>query len=164
MEIENQESGLVQLKYLPELNSQLSNLDAEVSQVIDTRMDIHSRINDYLTYLSNAQGWLDGLSSKFDPLEKGGGLTLLQKKDYAAQISLELFNGGSKVDDVKKAAENILPSLSNVDAQLVEEQLKNIDRRFGEMQKRVNRKQQILDTTIQSYKDFKVDSDQVRNK
>jgi nesprin-1 len=161
MEIELQESGLVSVNYLPELNSQLANLDEQVSAVIESRLGVHSKINDYRTYLSNVQGWLDQVANKLDPLEKGGRLTLVQKKDYADQILKELENGAPKVQEVKSSAEAILPSLSNVDAQLVEEQLKGVDRRYGEMKKRLSRKKQILENTLVAYQDFKVDSDQV---
>jgi nesprin-1 len=156
-EIENHEAGLVKAKYQPELERSLQNLDSEVTKVIDSRLGVHSKINDYRTYLSNAQSWLDGLSNKLEPLEKGGGLTLPQKGEYVNDILKEFDGGASKLEDVKHSAGEIMPSISNVDCQMVEEQIKSIDRRFGEMKKRISRKQQILSTTIKSYEDFKND-------
>jgi nesprin-1 len=161
-ELEHQESGLVQGKYLPNLESQLSNLDSEISSVISTRGDIQAQINNYRVSLASVSKWLEEIAKSLDPLEKGGGLTLAQKKELATSKELELEGGSHRVESVKKAADRISSSLSNVDAQLVEEQLKSVDRRYNEMVKRVGRKRKILENTLQSYQDFQLDSDQVK--
>jgi len=103
------------------------------------------------------------LSNKLEPLEKGGGLTLPRKGDYLNDMLKEFDAGSSKLEDVKKSAGEIMPSISNVDCQMVEEQIKSLDRRFGEMKKRISRKQQILSTTIKSYDDFNKDLETCKN-
>lgn len=158
-EVEIQEAGLVKVKYQPDLEQKLTSLDSEVSKVIDARLSIHGKINDYRAYLASTQAWLDELSNKLEPLEKGGGLILAKKVEYVNQILVEFDGGSTKLDEVKKSANEIMSSVSNVDCQMVEEQIKSVDRRFGEMKKRISRKQQILGTTVQSYEDFKKDLD-----
>lgn len=162
-EIEAQESALVQSKYLPQLSADLASLDADVSSVIDSRLDVHAKIHNYRDSLASLTTWLEGIGNKMTPLEKGGGLTLPKKKECASQIWAELEAGSPRVEEVTSMGASILSSLSNVDAQLVEEQIKSVTRRFGEMKKRIERKRQILGSTATSYQDFQTDSEKVKS-
>ncbi|ODN01313.1 Nesprin-1 [Orchesella cincta] len=158
-EIENQESGLIQGRYLPDLQQKLNDLDNDVSNIISSRLGVHAKITDYRTLVSNTQAWLDGFMSKLEPLEKGSGLPCQTKVEQVADIYKDFDVGASRLDDVKSTAQQIMSSISNVDANMVEEQMKALERRFGEIKKRIQRKQQILETALKSYQDFSNDLD-----
>lgn len=158
-EIEAQEAALIEGKYLPDLQQKLDQLDQDVSSIIDRRLDVHAKITDYRTLVNNTQAWLDGFMTKLEPLEKGSGLACKTKVDQIAGIIKEFDEGAPRLEEVKGTAQQIMSSISNVDANMVEEQMKALERRFGEIKKRIQRKQQILETALKSYADFCNDLD-----
>lgn len=153
-EIEAQEAAIIQGRYLPDLQQRIEQLDRDVTSIIDSRLGVQVKITDYRNLVSKVQSWLDGLMNKLEPLEKGSGLPCKTKVEKIAGIMTEFETGAPKLEEVKNMAQQIMSSISNVDANMVEEQMKALERRHGEIKKRIQRKEQILETALKSFDDF----------
>lgn len=157
-DLDVQESGLVQEKYLPDLEMKLVNLESEAKKVIDGRLDSHAKIEDYRTLVSLTHNWLDGIANKLQTSEKGAaGLLCQQKIDLVKNIGLEFTGGYKKLADLNEKAADITKDVSSIDSQAVQEQLSGLDRRFAEMRKRIDRRNQLLESTNKNFENFKKD-------
>jgi len=155
MEVEVHESGLVLSKYLPDLENKLQLVANSASFILDVRLRMQARVSDYKTLVSNTQSWLDSLLLKMEGLEKGGCISCKQKVDKICSISQE-FNtdGDNKLSNVRDTANDIIKGISNVDTQMIEDQLKGLERRFSEVKKRIVRKKSCLETVKTGLEDF----------
>ena len=55
----------------------------------------------------------------------------------------------NRLDRVRRLGDQVMDSVSNLDSQQIEEQIKSVERRYGDISKKLQRKAQVLDTTAQ---------------
>ncbi|CAG7726205.1 unnamed protein product [Allacma fusca] len=163
-EVEIQESGLVESIYLPDLRSKLENIDSEVQNVVEARLTLQDKITEHKNLISSIQAWLDSLSGQLEKLEKPSQFNIDDKLDKIGGIS-QIFQNDNKqkLNDLKKSSSEIIKETNNIDTQIIEDQVSSLERKFGEFNKRVERKQQILEQIKKNLGDFNNDLYQINS-
>lgn len=128
----------------------LNKLEAELTDAIAGKQAAQDLIQKYRSQVQDIQTWLDGLSKKIDMIEKGSGLTINQKISNLKDITSEFESQGTeKLAEVKKLGDQVMDSVSNLDSQQIEEQIKSVERRYTDISKKLQRKAQVLEMTAQ---------------
>lgn len=128
----------------------LNKLEAELTDAIAGKQAAQDLIQKYRTQVQNMQSWLDTLSKKVDVIEKGNGQTIGQKIASVKEITTEFESQGpGKLNEVKTLSDQVMDSVSNLDSQQIEEQIKSVERRYADIGKKLQRKAQVLDMTAQ---------------
>lgn len=128
----------------------LNKLEAELIDAIAGKQAAQDLIQKYRLQVQDIQSWFDSLSKKVDVIEKGSGLTINQKISNVKDITAEYESQGpEKLAEIKKLSEQVMDSVSNLDSQQIEEQIKSVERRYADIGKKLQRKTQVLDMTAQ---------------
>ncbi|XP_034936487.1 nesprin-1 isoform X11 [Chelonus insularis] len=132
------------------IEEDLTKLENELIDAIADKQVAQELIQKYRGQVQDMLCWLDGLSKKVDIIEKGNGLTISQKITAVQEIISDFENQGpEKLNEVKKLSDQVMDSVSNLDSQQIEEQIKSVDRKYGDVSKKLQRKSQILEMTAQ---------------
>lgn len=108
-------------------------------------------IEDYRTTVHDVQAWMDQVCKSMEVLEKGSGLLCYQKLSTAGDIMRDFDGNRYKLEQLKGKGAAVIDLVSNLETQQVEEQLKAIERRHGDVAKKIQRKSQILEMTKTGY-------------
>ncbi|XP_078048160.1 muscle-specific protein 300 kDa isoform X4 [Augochlora pura] len=128
----------------------LEKLEAELTDAISGKQAAQELIHKYRSQVQNIQSWLDALSKKVDAVEKGNGQTIGQKISNVKEIAAEFESQGpGRLGEVKMLGDQVMDSVSNLDSQQIEEQIKSVERRYADIAKKLQRKAQVLDMTAQ---------------
>ncbi|XP_054006700.1 muscle-specific protein 300 kDa isoform X2 [Hylaeus anthracinus] len=128
----------------------LEKLERELTDAIAAKQAAQELIQKYRSQVQNIQSWLDALSKKIDVVEKGNGQTIGQKIASAKEIASEFESQGpDRLNQVKSLGDRVMDSVSNLDSQQIEEQIKSVERRYADTAKKLQRKAQVLDMTAQ---------------
>ncbi|XP_014483634.1 PREDICTED: nesprin-1 isoform X6 [Dinoponera quadriceps] len=128
----------------------LNKLEAELTDAISGKQAAQDLIQKYRSQVQDMQNWFDSLSKKVDVIEKGSGLTIGQKISNLKDITAEYESQGpEKLAEIKKLGDQVMDSVSNLDSQQIEEQIKSVERRYADIGKKLQRKAQVLDMTAQ---------------
>ncbi|XP_008555407.1 muscle-specific protein 300 kDa isoform X6 [Microplitis demolitor] len=149
---ERRSRALAELSLRPEDNIEegLDKLETELMEAIADKQATQELIQKYRSQVQDIQSWFDGLSKKVDVIEKGNGLTIGQKISAVKAIISDFeTQGPGRLDQVKKLGDQVMDSVSNLDSQQIEEQIKSVDRRYADVNKKLVRKSQVLDMTAQ---------------
>jgi len=128
----------------------LNKLEIELTDAIAGKQAAQDLIQKYRSQVQDIQTWLDSLSKKVDMIEKGSGLTIGQKISNLKDITAEFESQGTeKLAEIKKLGDQVMDSVSNLDSQQIEEQIKSVERRYADIGKKLQRKAQVLEMTAQ---------------
>nr|XP_034172930.1 nesprin-1 isoform X14 [Osmia lignaria] len=128
----------------------LNKLESELTDAIAGKQAAQDLIQKYRSQVQTVQSWLDALSKKVDVIEKGNGQTIGQKISSVKEITAEFESQGpGKLNEVKSLGDQVMDSVSNLDSQQIEEQIKSVERRYADIAKKLQRKGQVLDMTAQ---------------
>lgn len=121
-------------------------------------------IDTYRNAITDMHSWFDNLIKKMDVLDKGSGLTCVQKLDAINEIKSDFDDQGPlKMKDLKEKSQHVHEIISNLDGQQVDEQMKSIDRRYNDISKRIDRKAQIFDVTNRGVESARGEIEQIDN-
>lgn len=142
----------------------LDKLEAELTDAIAGKQAAQELIQKYRSQVQNIQAWLDALSKKVDVIEKGNGQTIGQKISNVKEITTEFESQGpGRLNEVKGLSDQVMDSVSNLDSQQIEEQIKSVERRYADIAKKLQRKAQVLDMTAQGIESTKQEIDENRD-
>jgi nesprin-1 len=128
----------------------LNKLEAELIDAIAGKQAAQDLIQNYRSQVQDIQTWFDSLSKKVDVIEKGSGLTINQKISNLKDITNEFESQGpEKLAEIRKLGDQVMDSVSNLDSQQIEEQIKSVERRYADIGKKLQRKAQVLEMTAQ---------------
>lgn len=128
----------------------LNKLEAELTDAIARKQAAQDLIQKYRSQVQDIQTWFDSLTKKIDVLEKGSGLAINQKISNLKDITADFESQGpEKLTEMKKLGDQVMDSVSNLDSQQIEEQIKSVERRYADISKKLQRKAQVLDMTAQ---------------
>ena len=133
-----------------DLEEGLNKLETELMEAIGEKQSAQDLIQKYRSNVQEIQAWFDSLSKKVDVIEKGSGQTIGQKITAVKEIIGEFESQGPpRLEQVKKLGDQVMDSVSNLDSQQIEEQIKSVERRYADIGKKLQRKSQVLDMTAQ---------------
>lgn len=96
----------------------------------------------------DGHNWVDELIKQLDKMDMGNNMSCEQKMESMRGIEKEFSNQRpTRLNEILDARTALIPVISNIDAQQVEEQIKGVERRFNDMAKRIARKLQMLEAT-----------------
>ncbi|KAG7206621.1 hypothetical protein KM043_000301 [Ampulex compressa] len=128
----------------------LAKLEAELIEALAGKRASQELIGKYRSQVQEMQAWLEGLAKRVDAIERGNGLAIGQKIGRAKEIASEFGSQGpARLAEVKSLGDRVMDSVSNLDSQQIEEQLRSVERRYADIGKKLQRKAQILDMTAQ---------------
>ncbi|XP_020291842.1 nesprin-1 isoform X3 [Pseudomyrmex gracilis] len=128
----------------------LNKLETELTDAIARKQAAQDLIQKYRSQVQDIQTWFDSLTKKIDVLEKGSGLAINQKISNLKDITADFESQGpEKLAEMKKLGDQVMDSVSNLDSQQIEEQIKSVERRYADISKKLQRKAQVLDMTAQ---------------
>ncbi|XP_059468655.1 muscle-specific protein 300 kDa isoform X2 [Neocloeon triangulifer] len=144
---------LAELKTEPDeaLQNELSQLELDVHNLIAKKQASQNVIEDYRSAVQEAQTWMDQVCKSMEVLDKGSGLLCYQKLSSVGDILRDFDANKYKLDELKAKGSAVIDQVSNLETQQVEEQLKAIERRHGDIGKKIQRKAQILEMTKTGY-------------
>nr|XP_050869210.1 muscle-specific protein 300 kDa [Vespula vulgaris] len=149
---------------IQEVEDGLNKLEAELTDAIAGKQASQDLIQKYRNQVQDIQTWFDTLSKKADGIEKGCGFTIGQKISNIKEIIGEFESqGGDRMDEVKKLGDQVMDSVSNLDSQQIEEQIKFVERRYTDISKKLQRKTQVLDMTAQGIEATRQEIEENRN-
>ncbi|XP_043492348.1 nesprin-1 [Polistes fuscatus] len=149
---------------IQEVEDGLNKLEAELTDAIVGKQASQDLIQKYRNQVQDIQTWFDALLKKADGIEKGSGLTIGQKISNIKEIIGEFESQSTdKLDEVKKLGDQVMDSVSNLDSQQIEEQIKFVERRYTDISKKLQRKAQVLDMTAQGIEATRQEIEENRN-
>lgn len=141
----------------------LDDLEAELIDIIAMRKNHQDLIEDYRKNLQNINSWFDSIVKQIDAVDKGLGLNCQQKQTTILELKSDFDEQSpEKVDRVKTSAATIISLVNNLDSQQIEEQMKTLERKYNDIQKRLQRKLQILEMTQKGIDDTKNEIENAR--
>lgn len=147
-----------------EIEQLLDHLENELSDVIAHKQANQDVIDEYRQQLQVINNWFDNLIKRTEAVDKGSGLTCIQKQSAITDIQAEFDDQGPKrVEEIKRLASQVIEFVNNLDSQQVDEQLKSVERRYADIAKRLQRKMQVLDTTRKGIEETKDEIEGVRD-
>ena len=151
---ERRSRALTELSLIPDqdddIEESLNKLETELIDAIAGKQASQDLIQMYRNQVQDIHTWFDILSNKVDIIEKGSGLTIGQKISSVKEITSEFESQGpERLDKVKKLGDQVMDSVSNLDSQQIEEQIKSVERRHADIGKKLQRKAQVLEMTAQ---------------
>ncbi|KAL3268198.1 hypothetical protein HHI36_007323 [Cryptolaemus montrouzieri] len=139
-----------------ELETLLDSLEAELSDLIAQRQSHQELIHEYRQNLQSINNWFDSLSKQVEAVDKGSGLNCQQKQSSVFELKIEFDEKSpKKMETVKTLAATIISLVNNLDSQQIEEQMKSLERKYNDVQKKLQRKLQILEMTQKGIDDTK---------
>lgn len=146
-----------------ELEEMLDNLEEELTVTIAQKQANQDVIDEYRQHLQVMNNWFDNLIKRIDAVDKGSGLNHQQKQSAISNLKAEFDDQGPKrMDEIKRLAAQIIDFVNNLDSQHIEEQLKSVERRYGDVSKRLQRKQQVLEMTRKGIEDTRNEIEQAK--
>ena len=138
---------------------QMSTLEEEVNDIIDTRSITVSTIDEYRKTLQDVYGCFDSIIKQLDKCDRLENNEHKKRNEELTQLWNMFKDALSKVDDLSAKAEEIKPKLSKIDNQQVDEQIRSVHKRYNDLKKRVGKKQKIAEITRKSFDDSKKNLD-----
>ena len=152
--------------------------------MLDDKTTMQNLVEEYRNSLQDLFGWLDSLAKRSENADKGHGMNISSRVSLLEQLTNESIEGKKKLEALTskviciyllncwkkielelyklfKAGE-VTALLSALDSQQVDEQLKVAERRYGDVEKRLNRKQHLIQTTHQGSESAMSDVAQIR--
>lgn len=147
-----------------DLDDHIDKLESELMDAIAKKQAGQNIIDNYRQGMQDMQNWFDTLIKRMDVLDKGSGLNCAQKIAAIREIKQEFEQQGPlKLQNLKDRAAQVAEVISNLDGQQVEEQMKSLNRRYGDLEKRIDRKAQLLDVTNKGVEGAKAEVEQLQN-
>ncbi|KAK9890573.1 hypothetical protein WA026_011943 [Henosepilachna vigintioctopunctata] len=129
-----------------ELENLLDALEVELCELIAQRQMHQELIEDYRQNLQGVNNWFDSLSKQIEAIDKGFWLHCQQKQSTLLEIKADFDeNSPNKMDKVKTLAATIISIVNNLDSQLIEEQMKSLEKKYAEIQRRIHRKLEVIE-------------------
>lgn len=150
----------------PDLENLLNVLEEELMKAVAKKEKDQKMIENYRKTMANTHKWLDANVKKVENLEKGNapGLDCNQKLSGVKDLLKEFDTKGlQKVENVVKESNKVTEVVSNLDSQLVEEQIKSLQRKYDDIYKRIERKAQGLESTNQTINGIREEVQQLRD-
>ncbi|KAJ8984006.1 hypothetical protein NQ317_006860, partial [Molorchus minor] len=147
-----------------ELEKMLDSLENDLIAVIAQKQANQEIIDEYKQHLQVINNWFDNLAKRIEAIDKGSGLNCQQKQSAIIDLKAEFDDQGPKrLDEVKRLSSQVFDFVNNLDSQQVEEQIKSVERRYGDISKKLQRKLQVLETTMKGIEDTRNEIDQARD-
>ena len=141
-----------------DIRQQMNQLENEVTEMIDSRTDTLAKVEQYRTKLQSVYTWFDTIIKQLEKCDKVDSVDSRKKKEEGVQNLWSQFEDArSQVDDLRTTANVVMLELSSLDIQQVEEQLRSVEKKYSDLQKRVGKKMQVIEMTRKGYEDFKTD-------
>ncbi|GAB6020485.1 hypothetical protein CHUAL_003173 [Chamberlinius hualienensis] len=157
-DIENRQATLAPCSEDQAVRELLEQLESQVNQHIDSQSHVRQQVEDYKNLLNKLLNWFDNLLKRLEFIEKGGeGLDNKQKTDKVKEIAEELDITKSLMEELHSRSTDIIPELSGLDVQQVEEQVKSADKKFAEVQRRTARQMQLLEAQALEIQDASIE-------
>lgn len=130
------------------LEEKLDVLEDDLVRAMSQVKNNQRLIEVYRQAYQDGHNWVDELIKQLDKIDMGNNLTCAQKMETIHGIESEFSAQRlTRFNDITEAKAALIPVISNIDAQQVEEQMKSIERRFNDVAKRIARKLQTTEAT-----------------
>uniref|UniRef100_T1JGP1 Calponin-homology (CH) domain-containing protein n=1 Tax=Strigamia maritima TaxID=126957 RepID=T1JGP1_STRMM len=127
------------------LQERLDQLESQVTTLLNLRLKTEIDIDEYRQLISNHNIWCEQTAKQLEIVDRGTGLDSVRKAESLKELLEDIDNQKSVLEELKNKANDILPELGGMDAQQVEEQIKNAEKKCFELEKRVKRKIQVIE-------------------
>ena len=138
-----------------DVRSRMNSLEEEVNDVIDRWTEVIELIEVYRRTLQTVYSWFDTIIKQLEKCDRVEYPDSNQRNEEINKLWSKFKETQPKVDQLSQKANEIKPHLSNLDNQQVDEQLRSVQKRYNDLKKRVNKKQQIVQMTRKGYDDSK---------
>ncbi|KAF5308513.1 hypothetical protein FQR65_LT06178 [Abscondita terminalis] len=146
-----------------ELEQLLDSLEEDLTVAIAEKQSNQDLIDSFKQNLQGINNWFDNVVKRMDAIDKGSGLNCAQKQAALSELENEFDElGPTRLEDIKQLGTKVKEAVSNLDAQQIEEQLKSVERRYGDISKRLQRKMQVLEMTKKGIEDTRNEIEQAR--
>nr|XP_022915902.1 nesprin-1 isoform X7 [Onthophagus taurus] len=147
-----------------ELEQLFDDLELKINNAIVDKQGNQQLIEDYLQNIQATNAWFDNLSKRIDVVDKGSGMSCVQKQSVTMDLQTEFDDQAPKrMEEIKRLAAKVMDVVNNLDAQQIEEQLKSVERKKNDVAKRLQRKLQVLETTKKRIDDTRNEIEQARD-
>lgn len=143
------------------LEEKLDHLEDDLVRAMSQVKNNQRLIETYRQAYQDGHNWVDELIKQLDKIEMGNNIACAQKMETIQGVEKEFSKQRPiRFDAITQAKADLIPVISNIDAQQVEEQLKSVERRFNDVAKRIARKLQMVEATNNN---LQILSDDIKN-
>lgn len=136
-----------------DIRSQMNSLEEEVNDIIDTRSEIISSIEEYRGKLQAVYSAFDTIIKQLEKCDKADHPDSKRRNEEVQQLWNNFKEAYGKVEELTEKATEIKPKLSSLDNQQVDEQLRSVQKKYNDLKKRVSKKKQVIEMTRKGYED-----------
>lgn len=140
-----------------DIRERMNRLEEEVTNLIDSRTVVIQLIEEYRSKLQHVYGWFDTIIKQLEKCDKSDSQDSLKKSVEVQQLWSQFEDTRPLLDELKMKAGDVMLELSSLDIQQVEEQLRSVEKKYSDLQKRVGKKMQVIEMTRKGYEDSKSD-------
>ncbi|KAK3865215.1 hypothetical protein Pcinc_029165 [Petrolisthes cinctipes] len=135
----------------------MNQLEEEVTNLIDLRTTTNQQIDEYRSKLQQVYSWFDTIIKQLEKCDKSDNLDSAKKSAEVQQLWNQFEDALPMLEEQKNRAREIMVELSSLDVQQVEEQIRSVEKKYTDLQKRVGKKMQVIEMTRKGYEDSKAD-------
>lgn len=140
-----------------DIREQMNQLEEEVTNLIDSRTVVIQQIEEYRSKLQQVYGWFDTIIKQLEKCDKSENFDSGKKSVEVQKLWSQFEDAHSMLEELKVKAGDVMVELSSLDVQQVEEQLRSVEKKYADLQKRVGKKMQVIEMTRKGYEDSKND-------
>lgn len=140
-----------------DIREQMNRLEEEVTNLIDSRTVVIQHIEEYRSKLQLVYGWFDTIIKQLEKCDKSDNMDSFKKSAEVQQLWNQFEDARIQLEELKVKAGDVMLELSSLDVQQVEEQLRSVEKKYSDLQKRVGKKMQVIEMTRKGYEDSKND-------
>lgn len=140
-----------------DIREQMNQLEEEVTNLIDSRTVVIQQIDEYRSKLQQVYGWFDTIIKQLEKCDKSENIDSGKKSAEVQKLWSQFEDAHSMLEELKMKAGEVMVELSSLDVQQVEEQLRSVDKKHADLQKRVGKKMQVIEMTRKGYEDSRND-------
>lgn len=142
-----------------DIRSQMNSLEEEVNNIIDTRSEVISIIEEYRAKLQAVYSWFDTIIKQLEKCDKADHPDSKRRNEDVQQLWNKFKEAYNKIEGLIEKSSEIKPKLSSLDNQQVDEQLRSVQKKYGDLKKRVGKKKQVIEMTRKGYEDARQNTD-----
>ena len=132
--------------------------------LLDKRHRQQAIVDDYRSAVQDAQGWLEKSFRNLEDLDSGVNLGSLERAAKVRNLSDEFEAVSAEtLPSLNEKSEAAMQEVGDLDRQQASEQRTSIERRIGELRKRLERKKQLVELAAASFEDAKKEIDEASN-
>ena len=140
-----------------DLKITLDTLDEHISMLLEKRYNQQAVVEDFRFYYQDSQNWFENISKDLTELDENHDMNSSTRMEKLHELLANYSENMERSMVLADKSKDVLAEVGEMDQQQVQEQTRAIERRMGDIKKRMERKKQLVEMAQAGFKTTKHD-------